>query len=230
MRADPDPDAYRATWTRAYRDLNYRSAAGFFMRRGHILLERGFDETFQFGKVLEVGTGPGTHFPYVRHRYGEYWMTDSSPEMLDLAKMTAHDQAARVHFSCEDACRLSFPDRSFDRLIAAHVLEHLPNPHEVLREWVRVLVPGGTLSLLLPCDPGLTWRLARCFGPRRSAIRRGIDYDYWMAREHINSIYNLRTLIRFYFSEVTESWWPTHLAVPDANAYYAANVTAADDA
>src|SRR3546814_1644399 len=72
---------------------------------------------------------------------------------------------------------------SVDRLIACHVLEHLHHPHDVLREWYRVLRKGGVLSILLPCDPGVLWRVGRMFGPRANAERAGIEYDYWMARE-----------------------------------------------
>ena len=37
------------------------------------------------------------------------------------------------------------PDRSFDVVMAAHVLEHLPEPQAALSEMARVLKPGGVL-------------------------------------------------------------------------------------
>src|SRR3546814_5800995 len=101
------------------------------------------------------------------------------------------DRRARLRLAREDATRLSLADGSVDRLIACHVLEHLHHPHDVLREWYRVLRKGGVLSILLPCDPGVLWRVGRMFGPRANAERAGIEYDYLMAREHVNPINNL---------------------------------------
>lgn len=58
--------------------------------------------------------------------------------------------AADIH---ADVRALPFPDRYADRLVAIHVFEHL-YPWEALdtlREWRRVLKPGGILTLELPC-------------------------------------------------------------------------------
>jgi SAM-dependent methyltransferase len=44
----------------------------------------------------------------------------------------------------------SVPERSQDFVIANHVLEHSPNPLQALRNWVRVLRPGGALYVTVP--------------------------------------------------------------------------------
>ena len=49
-----------------------------------------------------------------------------------------------------DATRLPFPDRSFDRIIAAEVLEHVDDDMGAIRELVRVLRPGGTIAATVP--------------------------------------------------------------------------------
>jgi SAM-dependent methyltransferase len=49
-----------------------------------------------------------------------------------------------------DACRLPFPDASFDRIIASEVLEHVPDDTLAMRELARVLKPGGTLAATVP--------------------------------------------------------------------------------
>jgi len=45
-------------------------------------------------------------------------------------------------------------DGSHDFVLASHVLEHLANPLQALREWARVLRPGGWLVLVLPHKEG----------------------------------------------------------------------------
>jgi len=136
---------------------------------------------------------------------------------VDPQKKYALDKKARIEN--EDATHLSFADHSFDRLIACHVLEHLPEPHKVLREWYRIVKPGDVISILLPTDPGIAWRLARIFA-RHKAVAKGLDYDYVMAREHINAINNLVSLIRYYFEHTRERWYPFYLPSMDVNLFY----------
>jgi len=47
---------------------------------------------------------------------------------------------------------LPFKDNTFDLIYASHVLEHIPwyKTEEVLREWVRILKPGGQLEVWVP--------------------------------------------------------------------------------
>jgi ubiquinone/menaquinone biosynthesis C-methylase UbiE len=152
-------------------------------------------------------------------------MTDLNPPFLDRLDIPEQiRRSSRVSVQAEDASNLSFPDNSFDRVIAAHVLEHLANPHEVLREWVRVLKPDGTLSLVLPCDPGVGWRLGRNLFARRNFIKAGLDYDYWMAREHVNPINNLVAFVRHYFSSVEEKWLPSRVPSMDLNLFYICHI------
>jgi SAM-dependent methyltransferase len=90
-----------------------------------------------------------------------------------------------------------------------------------LKEWFRVLKPGGVLSILIPTDPGLAWRLGRNLGPRKNAIKQGIAYDYVMAREHVNSCNNLIAILRHYFPKAEEAWWPTPIPSIDLNLFFA---------
>lgn len=49
-----------------------------------------------------------------------------------------------------DGTHLPFPDLSQDAVLAAHVLEHIPNYPDALREWYRVLRVGGYLVIMVP--------------------------------------------------------------------------------
>jgi SAM-dependent methyltransferase len=54
----------------------------------------------------------------------------------------------RVRFG--DVTRLGFIDHSFDAIASFEVLEHVPDWQRALREFARVLKPGGTLILTAP--------------------------------------------------------------------------------
>ena len=222
VKDDSQYNLWNGDFAQEYEQFNYGNAAtGFVLAKSHQLVERPYSPSVKFGRVLEVGAGSGIHVKYIRHAFDEYWMTDASIEML---KRAGKNTAKNIVVAVEDATKLSFENASFDRLIATHVLEHLYRPHEVLREWARVLRPGGTLSIVLPCDPGLLWRIGRRFGPRARAHAQGIPYDYAMAREHVNSITNLVTFINYYFSDIEQYWWPTRVPLSDINLIYAANI------
>jgi phosphatidylethanolamine/phosphatidyl-N-methylethanolamine N-methyltransferase len=224
MNNDKNPSIWESGFAKEYDGVNYsRSLSGLVLARSHLLIEKSFGTDVMIPRVLEVGAGSGVHLKYVRHNFNQYFMTDSSNEMLSAISPIDDD---RVIIAQEDAANLSFEDSSFDRLIATHVLEHLHRPDDVLREWRRVVKPGGIISLVLPCDPGMMWRLGRACGPRRKARERGVPYDYIMALEHVNSITNLSAMIDFHFNDKVQYWWPTRIPSVDLNLIYATNIKA----
>jgi SAM-dependent methyltransferase len=61
-----------------------------------------------------------------------------------------------------DGVHLPFPDGTFDRIIAAEVLEHIPDDEGAIAELERVLKPGGTIAVTVPAwlAEQLCWRLS----------------------------------------------------------------------
>jgi len=55
-----------------------------------------------------------------------------------------------------DITAIPHPDSSFDYLLCNHVLEHIPNDAQAMRELFRVLKPGGTAILQVPFAEKLT--------------------------------------------------------------------------
>ena len=87
--------------------------------------------------VLDVGTGTGRHALRLAARGARVTAIDFSDEML--AKARAKKGADRVRFENHDVTeRLPYPDGSFDRVLSALVLEHVPDVEAFLRELARV--------------------------------------------------------------------------------------------
>lgn len=216
---------WREKFSELYDESNYSSPLqSHLMRASHKLVEKRFDARDHFTKVIEIGAGTGEHLTFVRHRFDEYILTDCDSQTIEVAERKLAASCSRhVTFSVQTGSELSYPDNTFDRLVATHVLEHIYQPHLALKEWRRVLKNGGVISILIPTDPGVAWRLGRQFGPRRNAIKRGINYDYVMAREHVNSANNLIALLRHYFPTSTENWWPLRTPSIDLNLFFAFN-------
>ena len=91
-------------------------------------------------RVLEVGGGPGELAARIEHELGcEVTMLDVSPRMVELARGRGVD--ARVG----DVRDLPFDEASFDCVLAAWMLFHVPDLDRGLAELARVLPTGGRL-------------------------------------------------------------------------------------
>lgn len=214
---------YRAKFSEVYDEANYSSPLqARVMRASHRLVERAFRPTDRFDRVLEIGAGTGEHLPDVRHQFDEYTLSDMDPKALNVARGKLSEvYGGKLRFEVQTGANLAYDNNTFDRVVATHVLEHICQPHLALKEWARVLRDGGVMSVLIPTDPGLAWRLGRHFGPRKRAMAQGIAYDYVMAREHVNSCNNLIALMRHYFPDRKEAWWPFPVPSMDLNLFFA---------
>ena len=103
-------------------------------------------------RVLEVGCGEGGQLRKVADRapLAELYGFDLPSD--DLAARWSGLEAA---MACGSAEALPFPDDSFDLVLALEVLEHVPDPSDVVREIARV--GTGAVVLSVPWEP--VWRL-----------------------------------------------------------------------
>ncbi len=72
---------------------------------------------------------------------------DTVGAMVDAGEVGTEAEAGMVQ---GDALRLPFADASFDRVIAAEVLEHIDEDSSAMAELARVLRPGGTIAVTVP--------------------------------------------------------------------------------
>ena len=70
---------------------------------------------------------------------------DISQPMLTHAQQILKNRCNTLDLRCGDIRQLPFANDSFDAVIFAHVLEHMTEPVETLREMVRVLKPSAPL-------------------------------------------------------------------------------------
>jgi phosphatidylethanolamine/phosphatidyl-N-methylethanolamine N-methyltransferase len=127
---------YRNRFSDVYDESNYSSPLqAFAMRASHQLVEKEFGPDAHFGRVLEIGAGTGEHLSYVRHAFDEYTMTDADSKTLEVAKNKPDgSRKSLINYEVQTGNSLTFATNSFDRLVATHVLEHIYEPHLVLKE------------------------------------------------------------------------------------------------
>jgi phosphatidylethanolamine/phosphatidyl-N-methylethanolamine N-methyltransferase len=99
-------------------------------------------------RVLEVGVGTGLCLPmYPSHC--KVTAIDLSDAMLAKAAQRVKEEGLRnVRLERMDAGEMTFPDDSFDLVIAAYVVTAVPDYRKLMSEMIRVSRPGGRLVLL----------------------------------------------------------------------------------
>jgi SAM-dependent methyltransferase len=110
--------------------------------------------------VLDLGSGPGRHAFETMRRGARVVLCDYDTGELAQARTLAGAMAEagevgrpvdRVMATTQgDGVSLPFPDDTFDRIIAAEVLEHIPDDEGAIAELHRVLKPGGTIAVTIP--------------------------------------------------------------------------------
>ena len=82
-----------------------------------------------------------------------------------------------VDYICDASKSLPFTSNTFDLIYASHMLEHVSwyQVPRVLKEWVRILKPGGTIEIWVP--NGLL--IAETFVKAELGIENKIDEDGW---------------------------------------------------
>lgn len=145
-------------------------------------LRKGF---FDNCNTLEIGAGLGEHMKYEDINRQNY-------VVLELREELAKEIQIRYPFvktivgDCQE--KIEESNNFFDRVLAIHVLEHLPNLPAALREIRRVLKPNiGKFIVVIPCEGGIAYGFARTISARRIFEKKYHQkYDWFIQAEHIN--------------------------------------------
>ena len=113
---------------------------------------------------LDAGCGTGTISRWLAGERGASVIAlDASEKMLANAA-----PSCGVEYVLGDVTRSGLPDNSFDGILCSSVLEFLPDPAVALKEFRRLLRPGGVVLLSVP-------NAAR-------SVRTLLWLVYWMTR------------------------------------------------
>lgn len=194
-----------------------------FMRRWHEILPQryGMIERFNhqfpvrnsrpgFVSTIEIGAGLGEHLSYERlthEQQAEYYAVELRENMA-ARLAAAHPNVNTIVGDCQQ--RLDFPDGRFDRYLAIHVLEHLPNLPACLAEaWRLIDNDRGQLLVVIPCEGGTAYGLARRVSAQRLFERTyHMSYKPFISREHINRPAEILQELNRYFELESSRYFP----------------------
>lgn len=166
--------------------------------------------------TLEIGAGIGGHIAYEDLTRQEYTAIEMESDMAEVIKKRFPECNVVVH-DCQET--LPFSDNTFDRVVAVHVLEHLPNLPAALAEIRRVSKKNGTFSAVIPCEGGLLYSLGRALSTKR-LLRKQYgkgDYRWLFESEHCNYPGEIIAEIKRLFRIVHSRYFPLFLPITNFN-------------
>ncbi|PHS19476.1 MAG: hypothetical protein COA86_04125 [Kangiella sp.] len=96
--------------------------------------------------ILEIGCATGTLTNYIAESGFIPTGLDSSNKMINFAKT----KYSKLNFKVASALELPFENETFDSVIAASLLNIIPNKPLLLNEMFRTTKQGGNISVLVP--------------------------------------------------------------------------------
>ncbi|HEX8912362.1 MAG TPA: class I SAM-dependent methyltransferase [Humisphaera sp.] len=169
----------------------------------------------EFLRTLEIGAGLGEHLEYERltpeQRKNYYALELRANMSAEIARRYPDIQS--ITGDCQQ--RLDLPDGFFDRVLAIHVLEHLPDLPAAVRECHRLVNKDrGVFQVVIPCEGSMAYSMARKISAQRVFEKRypGQKYKWFIEREHINVPGEIMVELAPYFEVDRRSFFP--LKVP----------------
>ena len=144
------------------------------------------------GHLLNIGCNEGRGLVICRHN-------GFAPEGLELNERAAGEARAKGFTVYTEAVENFQPEEPFDIVVLSNVLEHAPDPKEMLKNVYRVLKPGG--QIWISCPNSQSW-LRKLFG--RSWINWHVPFHLF----HF-SCKTLTQLLQFSGFEITELKYAT---------------------
>jgi SAM-dependent methyltransferase len=172
-----------------------------------------------FKTTLEIGAGLGEHLEYenLTPEQERGYHCNEFRENMAAEIRRRFPNVQTVVSDCQQ--RMDFPDGYFDRYLAIHVLEHLPNLPAAIREaWRLINKDTGRMLVVIPTEGSLAYSLARKISAER-VWNRHFDAPYaeFYKREHINLVREILEELDPYFTIATRSYFPLRVPVEFCN-------------
>lgn len=161
---------------------HHAGMASWGIREGRVL--DWMESVATTARILEVGSGSGA-LAAMLLKNGYRHIT-----LVDIDMYVSIPEARLLTFLRWDANtgRLPIDDGSMDAVLALQTVEHLENPWHAVREFARVLKPGGRLILTIPYGSSLPSRVKFLLHGNILGYERGNDHISFFPRAVLDKL------------------------------------------
>lgn len=150
--------------------------------------------------VLDVGCAAGGLSRAIAEMGFNVHAIDVLEESIKIAK-EFNSIEGKTHYEVRDLLKNPFPENSFDCVTFLETIEHVENPATYIKEFYRILKPGGFLILSTPNATSLKniiYALSHRRKSKRSTVAKEIAVEPRSVGTQLEHIYNwdFPTLIR----------------------------------
>jgi SAM-dependent methyltransferase len=154
-------------------------------------------------QLLDVACGSGGPALRIAEKTGCSLVgIDVHEQAISNANTLAEQQSLkeRSHFRVVDAtARLPFEDATFDAITCIDAINHLPDRKKVMKEWNRILKPGGRLLFTDPIT------VTGCLSATEIAVRSSIGFFLFVPPGYDESVIAECGLRLLWREDVTEN-------------------------
>jgi len=128
-------------------------------------MERFSGRKIENGRFLDIGCGSGSSVWAAVDLGWEAVGVDIDPALVLLGR-----EQLKVDLRCSPLLEVGFEEKQFDFIRMRDVIEHLPNPYDVLQEVKRLLHPEGFVNIATPNEDALPTQLRLLAGFKRETV------------------------------------------------------------
>ena len=135
-------------------------------------------------KNLDLGCGDGANLRWLANFSNNLCGTDYNFLRLLRAKKNMTKEGIQVKFFLTEIMSLPFEENSFDIIFFNHVIEHIKDDLQALRNIYKITKKGGLVIIGTPNEGALFWKFAYWIEPR---IKRQTDHvNFYTAKSFMN--------------------------------------------
>ena len=99
----------------------------------------------KYNRILDVGSGHGFFLKLCKNKGWEVWGVEPDPDLVKFSRDKLGIDVSNARFE-----EVHYSEDFFDVVTLINVLEHMPDPHFVLKKVWEILRPGGLILMRFP--------------------------------------------------------------------------------